>query len=54
MYHRLGDAPQCDATHGTKAPAADHYKPRPDLPSEIQYLIRSSSLEEVGAADKSS
>jgi hypothetical protein len=54
VYHRLGDAPQGDAPHGTQAPAADHYKPRPDLPGEIQYLIRSSSLDEVGTGDKSS
>src|SRR5829696_322126 len=54
VYHRLGDAPQGDATYGTQAPAADHHKLRPDLPGEIQYLIRSSSLEEVGAGDKSS
>src|SRR5215213_11181531 len=30
------------------SPAADHYEPRPDLPGEAQYLIRSPSLDEVG------
>jgi hypothetical protein len=25
------------------SPAADHYEPRPDLPGEVQYLIRSPS-----------
>ena len=31
------------------SPAADHYEPHPDLPGEVQYLIRSPSLDEVGA-----
>ena len=30
------------------SPAADHYEPRSDLPGEVQYLIRSPSLDEVG------
>jgi hypothetical protein len=36
------------------SPAADHYEPRPDLPGEVQYLIRSPFLDEVGAGDMSS
>ena len=50
--HRFGDSlVRCARDPG---PCCRSLQAPPDLPGEVQYLIRSSSLDEVGAGDKSS